>query len=316
MDQEGKESKVRGEDFADYPDLLRKDYLLPAPDFFVVFDQEVSELGEPYAALTANFKQNMQAAWKVGALPITLIHGQLLVRFVTDFVGPIKFGPEADMAAVPEKFLKGFEAAYEDEPRTMRKMAVTAALAASASVPETRSASDELLLHTHVHAWGAFEALFSDGVRALLNHRPSLGVEILTSDGLKKYLPAKIISIEGIAARGFDVSGKLGDMILEERPLDSLTVMRAIGDVLFKDEADVTRRLNDPALWNAWQRRHLIVHKRAVVDSAFLKKTGEKLDLGSRLKLTGSDLEQTLALIRDVGAVFVCALGRVSKKDA
>lgn len=49
--------------------------------------------------------------------------------------------------------------------------------------------------------------------------------------------------------------------------------------------------LKDLELWELYNRRHLIVHRRGIVDAKFVKQTGSKLPIGSEVIVTPAELE-------------------------
>lgn len=66
-------------------------------------------------------------------------------------------------------------------------------------------------------------------------------------------------------------------------------------EVLCKDALegqDLQKHLRNPKLWLLQQRRHLIVHRRGVVDKQYLEKTGEKLNVGEQLLPTPAEIEE------------------------
>jgi hypothetical protein len=65
-------------------------------------------------------------------------------------------------------------------------------------------------------------------------------------------------------------------------------------------------------LWLLWQRRYVLVHKRGLVDAAYLKRTGDKQSIGARLRISASYLDEIFGLVSDAGAQFVRALRAAS----
>ena len=66
-------------------------------------------------------------------------------------------------------------------------------------------------------------------------------------------------------------------------------------EVLCKDTftgQDLQQHLRNPKLWLLQQRRHLIVHRRGVVDKQYLEKTGEKIKVGEQLSPTPAEIEE------------------------
>ena len=93
----------------------------------------------------------------------------------------------------------------------------------------------------------------------------------------------------------------------ERDKLDDVDTIRNVFDVLFSRDAKLRTLLCDAKLWNAWQDRNLIVHRRAVVDEDFLRKTAKKVEIGSVLKITPYQFEATLRYFTETGsALLVC----------
>jgi hypothetical protein len=66
-------------------------------------------------------------------------------------------------------------------------------------------------------------------------------------------------------------------------------------EVLCKDTLegqDLQKHLRNPKLGLLQQRRHLIVHRRGVIDKQYLEKTGEKLNIGEQLSPTPAQIEE------------------------
>jgi len=81
-------------------------------------------------------------------------------------------------------------------------------------------------------------------------------------------------------------------------------------EVLCKDTLtgqDLQKHLRNPKLWLLQQRRHLIVHRRGVVDKQYLEKTGEKLNVGEQLLPTPAEIEQCFTDACDAALALVKA---------
>jgi hypothetical protein len=190
---------------------------------------------------------------------------------------------------------------------------IVAALSEFAKNSEFRVAAEELLKNTLVHTWGTIEAFFSDSITQLLNAQPALVSSILANDATKKYFPNKTFSIEILAAYSFNVSNSLGSLLLQDRGLDSLPIIRDVTKALFSEDTRLRESLASDDVWKLWQRRNLIVHKRGVVDQAYVSKTGDVLPIGATLKLTDDDICKCFIRARDIGTALIQSLkGRQS----
>ena len=155
--------------------------------------------------------------------------------------------------------------------------------------------------------WGAFEAFVSDALIVFLNRNPKRASALLSDDKTKKHFSGRV-SIEAIESYGFDVSGSMGDLLLGERGIDSLAVIKDVFQTLFPTHSDLHATMKKDGLWLLWQRRHLLVHKRGLVDAAYLKQTGDKQPVGERLRISASYLDEIFGLVSGAGVQFVRAL--------
>jgi hypothetical protein len=65
--------------------------------------------------------------------------------------------------------------------------------------------------------------------------------------------------------------------------------------------SELREALQQPSLWNLNQQRNLIVHRGGIVDHNYLKNTGEKVEVGTPLRVRPAALKSGLRLVRDVG---------------
>lgn len=170
-------------------------------------------------------------------------------------------------------------------------------LKSSQENPEFARAASELLSEALVMIWGAFEAFISEYVRILLNETPHEAINLLANDVTKKYFPSRIFSIDSLTTHNFNFTTSMGDVIFADRHLDSLPMIKDIISTLSVSSPRLISALNNDQLWILWQRRHLIVHKRGTVDQTYLRKTNEKLELGSRLKISSRQLEEAFKVV-------------------
>ena len=101
----------------------------------------------------------------------------------------------------------------------------------------------------------------------------------------------------------------LGNLLLSDRHLDSLPVVKDVLGVIFPSDSELRRVLGSPDLWLLWQRRRLIVHRRGLIDASYLAKTSDAGTIGSRLSVAPLYVEASFSLVGKTATAFVRALG-------
>jgi hypothetical protein len=89
----------------------------------------------------------------------------------------------------------------------------------------------------------------------------------------------------------------MGTIMFRDKRLDSLNTIRSVLDALFRDEA-IRTSLGDE-MWLLNQRRHLLVHRRGIIDQQYISRTGESAPLGSSLAISSFELERYILVVRD-----------------
>ncbi len=173
--------------------------------------------------------------------------------------------------------------------------------------------SEELLLQSLVGVWGAFEVFASSFATAALNDRPEWVGRILRSEIGKRIFPKSGVAVEALERFGFNVASSMGYVLLEGKRLDSLSSLADLICSLVEDD-DVQQCFKGPDLWLLNQRRHLVVHRRGVIDHDYLKKTGEKADVGQRLALVSVDLERHVETVCKTAIAILDAYERAADR--
>ncbi len=166
---------------------------------------------------------------------------------------------------------------------------------------EIKQASEELLRQSVVSVWGSFEVFSGDCATSLINSSPKLGIALIKSEKTRKLFgQISSISLEDLANFDFNLTGKLGDLILASRRIDALAAIREVFTVLAPQNESLNRGLKSPLLWMLNQRRHLIVHRRGVVDGDYLSQTSDSLEIGEQLQIRSNDIVEYLGCVRDI----------------
>jgi hypothetical protein len=162
-----------------------------------------------------------------------------------------------------------------------------------------RTSMQELLRQVLVMCWGAFEVLVNDTIRVLLNERPKLIKAFAEQKPYRELLSNRVL-FDALEANSFNLSSCMGDLFSEVVKLDALPkIQKAVRIGLNEPSVDIL--LKDDRLWKLGQQRHLIVHRRGLVDADYLEHTSDRVPIGEHLKVGAEYVEESLLLVRDTG---------------
>lgn len=326
---------------ADIPDTklqdrleeVKRHYLLP-----IDLDPTASEIkraieGSPkwIAAPAKVFLENIEAAITTAKIPytfaktsvltarfrqLTITHRILVERDALTTIEDIdrEKTPEeqADRDVVAhERALKEF---LEEQKDPAAKSQVTkewsAFLLDGLQDKQMEPAAKELLRQAVVMIWGAFEVLCRDAFVGHLNSNPTKVQKLTADSDTKKIFQAKAIGLEELSEYGFDVSKNLGNVFANAYDFSSLGAIKQTFKVLFPSNQELHDQLRNQKLWILHQRRHLIVHRRAVVDKQYLEKTGEKMKVGEQLTPTPAEIREYIKLVCQTALALVKAAAK------
>lgn len=175
------------------------------------------------------------------------------------------------------------------------------------NTPEIQSVAREILLQGTVAAWSALEMLVGDELALLLDSRPDLVTKLLSDQNAKRKFELPKLNVDDLASRGFDLSKQMGHLLFEERDLSSLPTLKCACEALI-DSSCLREKLASPTAWRLNQNRHLIVHRRGIVDEEYLRKTGAKLSVGDQLIVSPIEFEELLLDALSIGSEFLTGL--------
>jgi len=166
--------------------------------------------------------------------------------------------------------------------------------------PEFVSASQELLNQGLVLTWASLEVLVGDAVCETLNARPGLVARILDDPSAKRFVPSSKFSLEQLGDFGFDLSSSLGTLLTGTLNMGSIRKIKVILTALFKSP-ELKAILQSKKLYLLGERRHLLVHRRGVVDAKYVKIVGDGRAEGERLQVDKQELEGALEEVAACG---------------
>lgn len=173
---------------------------------------------------------------------------------------------------------------------------------------EAALAAQELLNQGAVGAWTAFEVFAKSVAKSVVNSQPTKGLALIKSDSTKAYFGGKgAIPAEILEEHQFDLTNSMGDAIFRSTKLESLSVIRAVFEILFPNSSEISHALKNKQLWMLNQRRHLIVHKRGIIDRHYLENTEDNFSPGERLRIQGDTLHNYLNMVRDLALTIANA---------
>lgn len=165
----------------------------------------------------------------------------------------------------------------------------------------------ELLMQATVGAWSALEVLARDEIIAALNRNPKLAIRLYHDPAAKRRFELPRFSLDDLASTGFDLSEQMGNLLIGGRDMSDLPSLKLACEALLPSDA-LRQALDEPLLWRLNQDRHLVVHRRGIVDQAYLDKTGAPFMIGAALDLSPDDLDRYFELVVAVGSKFLDAL--------
>lgn len=267
--------------------------------------EPVERAGEALRGIAAAFRQNVEAVLAVVSLPYSMAYSAVMGRWLQyDYIKASLF---RDTDSTPPEVAMQARRALEEDLKNRDKQELFIDELVSNLLQFTehesfRAATRELHRQALVLTWGAIEVLAKDLFVMILNADPSRAVELMGHERTRRRFALKGIPLETLTEHAFDVSAKMGHVMISLYDLDSLPAIRDAFAILARDNETATLPLNDNELWLLYQRRHLIVHRRAIVDRDYLEKTGDKLAVGAELMVAPTDVQRGLNLAINVVA--------------
>lgn len=294
--------------------MARLRFIRGAPADFYAPLTELAKRHSPLSAALDVFRDNLNSAITVGSNPYHLTYAASIHRAYNARIVAARIQLSAGQIDRDELFAEANrlgEAQFEKDmtdgelPDQIDKESLQMLATYIDSLAEFSSAAEELLRQVVVMSWGAFETLTNDLVRLLLNLGPSLAKDLSRTAPYKDVLASRSL-LDALDAVGFDISQRMGDYLVREAALDSVEKIQHGLQPLLKSPSAETA-LKDKNLWRINKQRHLIVHRRSVVDSRYREQTGDTTPLGTKLVFDAPYVEASMCLLRDVGCTLYTA---------
>lgn len=168
----------------------------------------------------------------------------------------------------------------------------------------TKRAPHDLLHQCTVQCWTAFEVLTNDLLAHVCEQHPEkVAARILSDEGAKKRFADKKWTLEEIAENGFNLSRCLSENVLGRTGLSDFPSIHRALLALVPQTKNVVSDDDFRHLELLAERRHIIVHRGAVMDRRFLERFRKlpREAAGLTLPVSSETLELDLRVVRSVG---------------
>ena len=155
--------------------------------------------------------------------------------------------------------------------------------------------------------WSAFEVLASDLFVRLINMRPQLASTLIRNENTKNLYRQKDIT-QSLANYDYDVSGHMGDILIEQARLDSLPTIKDVYRVLLgSGSSGLLTILDRKEFWYLYKARNVIVHRASIVDEQFRCDTGVTIQVGNKFRVTADEFDKFLVMVAEAGVAMTMA---------
>jgi hypothetical protein len=218
-------------------DILDLLFLLREPKgLFSPFEPWVGK-DDPIATIVEAFRANLSSAANVGCVPFRLagagVHNRRFfhiaqIERLVFFRDHLNYPKEEAETIILKNVQEQMEKERDlEESIGSYSTEIANFLAQSARDPDMKSASLELLRQVAVIIWGSLEVIATDVAIEILNRRPNIVNDVLTSEAIKRLGISKNIPVERLQEYNFDVSNSIGTILFEDRRLDSFPAIFA-----------------------------------------------------------------------------------------
>ena len=269
-------------------------------------DSLMKSLPEQCRAPAEAFERNLRATALTATMPYRLTVGGIWRRNFefTLLLERIKGGRNTH-ARAQNKFFKGMRSEKQKELHVRHLHQI---MSDDLAAEELRFAAAELLRQCTVQLWTALEIFASDIFVSLLNAKPSLAIRLMEDENTKRLFQLKGIPFDLLTEFKFDLISSMGTLLVNYHPIDTIPSMKAVFGAILPNRKAIKIVLDNRKLWLLFQRRHLIVHRRGIVDSSYLSAIGEKLSLGTEIVISPDDLERYMKLVLDAGVAIAAGV--------
>lgn len=166
----------------------------------------------------------------------------------------------------------------------------------------TEKAAKELRYQTTVAIWSSIEVLLKDQLIEIINWKPELARRLATNEIARKRFELPKLNFDELEERNFNFQNCMGDLLIQQRDAsDLLTLKAAVGAIWGKGDLFNVLDSREIRLLNL--QRHLIVHRRGIVDEKYLSLSGDQAQKGESVSIPPSSIVNFYRAAAKVGKI-------------
>jgi hypothetical protein len=283
----------------EYTDKLKRRYFIGfSHDFFKAI-KEIAIENESIQYIVDSFISNLESIEKVVSFPYILSEQFANKRAFSMHISKNAIiHPELEHDQVMEIAKREFEESFENQDDANRIFIDLCSTLVEIPQNEYDPAC-ELLNQGILLTWSAFEVFCRDYIEKRLNENPKQCIPILENDKLRRRLDLKKMPIEYLLENDFDLSEKIGTIIVENYDCSDLLIIKELL-LCINNNHDLKDFLNNNDLWILFQIRHLLMHRRGIIDKYFMEKTHIEQKIGERIIISPSYLYRNISMIEKI----------------
>jgi hypothetical protein len=221
------------------------------------------------------------------------------------------FLPNENQEEASARVIKQAQAAADEEMRTITQSEARfnhvfrrsiEALLFDPFQQTTEQAAKELRYQTAVAIWSSVEVLLKDQLIEIINWKPELAKRLTTDEIAKKRFELPKLTFDELEERNFNFQDCMGDLLIRQRDAsDLLTLKAAVGAIWGKGDLFKVLESHEIRLLNL--QRHLIVHRRGIVDEKYLSQSGDQAQKGEPVVITPASIVNFYRAAAKVGKI-------------
>jgi hypothetical protein len=282
--------------------ILESKYFVPFMDakLFEDFEAILKSISDrDYVALGQAFQSNIHGLVTTLSFPFYMASSRVVDEQYDHILEKLNLSPDALSTTNPSR-----EEAIRKVSDAIKQAVLTdegkfAFLKRTVSVlddayDKKQAAAIELLLQGAVLCWSALEVFCRDFFVVYMNKRPGMFSSLNKDDTTKKRfeLTTKAL-IEHLEGNDYNLSSRMGTILAHRQDFSDFATIQTTFRVLFKDQSPFDSDIKGNLSFLA-ARRHLIVHRRGVIDETY-RRCDESTAIGDRLNLTPEDIKVHVA---------------------
>lgn len=270
----------------------------------------------PCSSVLAAFRENILAVVETASIPssiaeegaiLNVLQRAQMSALLKAKAEAIRKGKENDEEFVTAFAKKEFDrmcAENVEQHRKSMKTVSAASLKIAADGGALTKAAGELLRQSSVLLWSSVEVLLRDLFAVACNTHPTFFTEFKSkmqdNEKTRKRFDFKI-SFEVFEKYGFNGEKALGDIFLEHNQIQDLeSLLQAVKTVLACEKAVLDKDALSQ-IWKLYYRRHLIVHRRGIIDKEHFSRLPQDGKIGDKIQLSIGTFRESLDAVVTIG---------------